>query len=429
MKAPATSALLAVLMSALMGALPVADGVHELNEAARKALDEERPADAVQLLEKANRIAPEDEVVVRNLAYAYFKRGKQHLAGHRHGTAAADYRKAMQLYPGETGYGLHLAQLLLQRYQLVQCEDVLRDLLDAEPVEPAGEDTEEVDKGPIWLMLGDCLNLSDRLAEADDAYRQAATSSDAGTARLAQAAAERNGRQLEVERDYVTDTTPSFILRYPASSSGPTYGVRLVNVLEAARAEVCANLDYFPRQKITVVLYPPDEFRAATGTHDWVAGLFDRKIRLPIADVDGDVKAIQAAFRHEFTHLIVSEIDPRCPTFVNEGLAQVLEHGRGKGMERLIADLDRRGGRKSLPRIEDLPATFVEIQDADEVRRAYLLSYAFVDHVVRHHGMGAVLAWMRELNGHPLDEAYQRAVGRSLTREEAQFRQLVGSAR
>jgi hypothetical protein len=406
--------------------IPPADGVHELNEAARKALDEERPADAVQLLEKANRMAPDDEVVVRNLAYAYFQRGKQHLLSYRHGSAAADYRKAMGLYPAETGYGLHLAQLLLQRYELARSETVLRDLLESAP---EGEDPEGEDQGPIWLMLGDCLNLSDRLSEAADAYMTASTSSDEDTVRLAAAAGERNARQLEVEEDYVTDTTPSFILRYPATSGGPSYGVRLVNVLEAARAEVCAHLDYFPRQKITVVLYPPDDFRAATGTHDWVAGLFDRKIRLPIADVDGDVKAIQAAFRHEFTHLIVSEIAPRCPTFVNEGLAQVLEHGRGQGMGRLVAELDRNGGRDNLPHIEDLPATFVEIRDAREVRRAYLLSYAFVDHVVRHHGMGAVLAWMRELNAYPLDEAYQRAVGRSLAQEEVQFRQLVGSAR
>src|SRR5262249_11196291 len=151
-------------------------------------------------------------------------------------------------------------------------------------------------------------------------------------------------------------------IRGPATNQGPLFGVQLAGVLERARSEVCNALSYFPKQKTIVVLYPQDVFREVTGTHEWVGGLFDRKIRLPIADVQRDQDKIEAAFRHEFTHLIVSEITPDCPTFVNEGLAQLNEYGRGQGLKRLVDYLDDRpAGRQALPHIADLPVSFVDI--------------------------------------------------------------------
>jgi hypothetical protein len=193
---------------------------------------------------------------------------------------------------------------------------------------------------------------------------------------------------------------------------------------------VCSDLAVYPQHRATVVLYPPDAFRAATGTHEWVGGLFDRKIRLPIADVERDADKIESAFRHEYTHLIVSEVSPGCPTFVNEGLAQVMEYGRGTGLKRLTDWLDQQpGGRTGLPKISDLPATFLDISDPDAVTRAYLVSHAFVDQLVANHGTGPVLAFVRALDSQPLEEAFQATFRRPLADQEEMFQQAVRSAR
>jgi hypothetical protein len=233
-----------------------------------------------------------------------------------------------------------------------------------------------------------------------------------------------------VEHDYRTDVTPSDQILGPALGSAPPFGFPLAYLLVRARAEVCAALGVNPQRKATVVLYPPDAFRQVTGTHDWVGGLFDRKIRLPIADVERDRELIEVSFRHEFTHLIVSDITPACPTFVNEGLAEVMGQGRGKGLLQLAAFLDAQpGGRAALPRIAELPASFMDIADRTEVNRAYLLSYAFLDHVVSFHGTGAAMRWVTELGSKPLDEAYKTATGRALADEEALFRERLRTAR
>ncbi len=409
----ATLATLALLLPA------AGDQVSDLNDRARAALDAGRPAEAVQLLQKAVALQPDEPVLGRNLAWALFQRGRLAADAHRSADALADWQQAWKLNPDEPGYASHAGQLLLRQYRLGEAEALLRDALARHAAHADG-----------WLLLGDTLALQDRLPEAGEAYDKAAALGTGRVAEIARAASARTAREHEVEKDYRLDRTPYFDILGPIDTQGPQFGARLAAVLERARAEVCAALDVHPQHRATVVLYPPAAFRAATGTHEWVGGLFDRKIRLPIADVERDAPQIESAFRHEFTHLVVSELSAGCPTFVNEGLAQVMEFGRGKGMARLTAFLDARsGGREALPRLADLPESFVELADADAVTRAYLLSHAFIDHLVALRGTGPVLAWVRATEGQPLDAAFQSAFGRPLVSQEDMFRETVRTAR
>lgn len=414
------SRLLALaLLALLFGGAVVQDDVNTLNLKAKDAIDQGRHADAVKLLEEAHRLDPDQAVIAKNLAWAYFLRGRTQLGELRFDSALSDYRRAGELNPEETAYRVHLGQLLVRRYRLHEAKSVLDGIIADDP-----------EAGDAWLLLGDTLSLQDQLPESIEAYERAAKTATGNVAEMATRAAERTRRQHAVEKDYRTDKSTYFIFRGPSNTDGPVYALRLSGKLEAARSDVCNALDYFPQQRTTVVLYPPDEFREVTGTHDWVGGLFDRKIRLPIADVERDTERIEASFRHEFTHLIVSELAPNCPTFVNEGVAEVLENGRGQGIPNLVSYLDHHPkGRDGLPRISDLPDSFMDIEDRDTVSVAYLMSYAFVDHVAGHHGLGAVRKWVEGLANKPLAEAYEAATGRTLSHEEELFRELVRTAR
>lgn len=406
--------VLASVLVLAAGAPSARDDVSDLNDRARAAMDAGRAQEAVDLLEEARRLSPSEPVLGKNLAYAYFLRARQQIARVRFDAAVSDLTRAIELNPDEPGYRVHLAQLHLRRYRLDDAERVARAAL-------------AVDDGnaDAWVMLGDALNLSGRLPEAVEAYRTADDVGSGEVAAHARALAERVARQHEVEKDYRDDDTEFFDIRSPMDVDGPLFGPRVASLLERARAEVNATLDTFPRQRTTVVLYTPQTFREVTGAHEWVGGLFDRKIRIPIGDVEAERERIEAAFRHEYTHLIVSELAPQCPTLVNEGLAQVMEFGRGTGMARLATWLDANGGRESTPHLADLPTTFIELTDGAQVHRAYLLSHAFVDHVQALHGMRDVMGWVRELASRPLDEAYLEATGRLLAQEEELFRERL----
>lgn len=389
--------------------------ISDLNGRAKEALDGGRPAEAVLFLESAQALAPDDLVLTRNLAFAHYRVAETLQAAHDTDAARAAFVRAWALDDSQAAYGLHGASLSLRAFALDRALAQLDEVLARHPDSANGR-----------LMRGDVLNLLDRLDESLAAYERALELGDATVAAAAETGRARTERQLAVERDYVSEETAYFVIRHPPASDH----LRLVGVLERARVEVCHALGAFPRHKALVVLYPPQAFRTVTGTHDWVGGLFDRKIRLPIADVAQDSAEVETAFRHEFCHLMVSEWNPRCPTFVNEGLAQVMEFGRGQGLARLVDHLDGRGSsRESLPTLAELPDSFVTMADREAVGLGYLLSYAFVDHVAERHGMGAVVRWIQALEHSSLEDAYRATTGRTLEHEEQLFRELLRTAR
>jgi hypothetical protein len=409
--------VIAALLSALLLLAP--DQVSDLNDRARAALDAKKPAEAVPLLQQACKLAPNEPVLQKNLAWALFCRGEDFAAEQRFNDALTDMREAWRLNPEEPGYAAHAGQILLRQYRLDEAEKLLGDATLRNP-----------NAADAWLLLGDSLALQSELPEALEAYGKAATLGTGQIAEVAHASVDRTQRQYAIEKDYRTDRTAYFDILGPTDTGGPLYASRLAAVLEKARAQVCAELGVHPEHRVTVVLYPAEAFRQVTGTHEWVGGLFDRKIRLPIGDVDRDAAQIEAAFRHEFTHVIVSELAPNCPTFVNEGLAQVMEFGRGNGMKRLASWLDgRKGGREALPQISALPATFIDLTDGDAVTTAYLESHAFIDWLVGLNGTGPVVNFVRELDGQPLDKAFQTALRRPLDEQEQQFRDALKAFR
>ena len=410
----------AAALVALALLLPAAlDEVNDLNDRARAALDAGHPDQAVPLLQKALALSPDEPVLKKNLAWAFYQRGQQAAAAWRSNDALADWKQAWALNPEEPGYADHAGQLLLRQYRLDEAATLMRDATKR-----------HADHADAWLLLGQTLSLQGELDDAVEAFGQAVAHGTGQVVDVARDAATRAAREQQIEKDYRLDKTPYFDILGPIDTQGPQFGTRLAATLERARAQVCSDLAVYPQHRATVVLYPPDAFRAATGTHEWVGGLFDRKIRLPIADVERDADKIESAFRHEYTHLIVSEVSPGCPTFVNEGLAQVMEYGRGTGIKRLTGWLDQRqGGRSGLPKIADLPGTFLDISDPDAVTLAYLVSHAFVDQLVANHGTGPVLTFVRALDSQPLDEAFQATFRRSLADQEEMFQQAVKSAR
>lgn len=406
-----------LVLAALLAGFPLLldDEVLALNLKAKNALESGRPADAVLFLQAALVRTPDDDTLRQNLAWAHYKVGEVERAALSTDRAAAAFARAWEVWDGEPAYGLHLSSLRLRAFRLDEALAAAEAVLARHP-----------ESADAQQLAADALALLDRLDEAEAAYRKAAAGKTGDDAAGALQAAERTARQRAVERGYATLRTGSFVIRAPAG----TDHLSLTGVLERARVEVLTALSVTRSEPALVVLYPPDDFREVTGAHAWVGGLFDRKIRLPIADSKRDQDTIEASFRHEYTHLLVSEWSPRCPTFLNEGLAQLFESGRGQGMARLTAYLKSRGrSRDSAPQLAELPDSFVGLSNRAEVELGYLTSYAFVDHVAEHHGLGTVVSWVRQTDAYPLAEAYQRASGRSLQAEESLFRELLRTAR
>ena len=278
--------------------------------------------------------------------------------------------------------------------------------------------------------MGDTLNLADRLEESLEAYAVAMGHEDSEWASRAADSHARTSRQHAVEKDYLVDINDLFVIKHPVKTGGPLWGNALGSVLAGARAEVCNLLDVQRSRRVTVVLYTPERFREVTGAHEWVGGLFDRKIRLPIGDLSRERDRTEAAFRHEFVHVIVSEWAPQCPSLMNEGLAQLAEYGKGHGQERLLDHLDgRQETWEDLPALSDLPERFLDLKDRDAVSLAYQMGYAFIDHVRAFHGIGAIERWIRASANASMEKAFLTVTGTSFADEEQRFLEALRRTR
>jgi hypothetical protein len=148
-----------------------------------------------------------------------------------------------------------------------------------------------------------------------------------------------------------------------------------------------------------VVLYTRDDYDTATGAHAWTGGLFDGKVRLPVRNFRDAAREIESTLAHEMTHWYVREIAPKCPLWLNEGMAQ-LQEGRPPGTVTAgLIRAARRGDRYTS--LTELPATWSKISDRDRVALYYAQSFHFTDYLVNRYGWRSLGDLLRALEKKP----------------------------
>jgi len=275
-------------------------------------------------------------------------------------------------------------------------------------------------------VLGRLDYDEDRTATAIARWR-AALEIDPENARVKDLLAKAE-REHAVEEGFREDYTQHFRLRFDGDAAGAGGDPREVErrvgaLLEAAYERVGASLGHYPRGEITAVLYADRTFYALTGSHAWVGGLFDGKIRIPAKDAfKADAEALRRVCFHEYAHAAVHSIAPQCPAWLQEGLAQ---HYEGAPLD---ADLLRgAAASQGLLALADLDAPFVSQADAGRARLAYAQSHAFIEHLLAAHGTAPLLPFLEAIGrGAAVAEAFESAYHRPLGEAFDAFRAGFG---
>src|SRR5262249_10814511 len=88
-------------------------------------------------------------------------------------------------------------------------------------------------------------------------------------------------KEESVEGQLVEDLgAPHFTIKFDGQGD-PRIGRIVGGALEQAYKDVGYDLGRYPTGETAVVVYPKKAFRAVTGSHGWVAALYDGKIRVP----------------------------------------------------------------------------------------------------------------------------------------------------
>ena len=91
------------------------------------------------------------------------------------------------------------------------------------------------------------------------------------------------------------------------------------------------DLGYSPRNNIAVTLYTQQAFFDVTQAPSWSGAINDGKLRIPVNGVASITPDLVRVLKHELTHSFVAQMTGnRCPTWLNEGIAQ-MEEGKSTG--------------------------------------------------------------------------------------------------
>lgn len=220
---------------------------------------------------------------------------------------------------------------------------------------------------------------------------------------------------------YTTFDTPRFILHIgrPAEKrTGEEIEIRTIasnsiTVLNETFEELSRIFQAQPQKKVVLRFLSPKEFRKQTGAPSWTSAMYFRdEITIPLTKKTGmDSEELRRALRHEYVHAFIAELsDYRCPAWLDEGVAQLLEGQPNPLLGPALRDWIR--SNPALP-LDWLRNGFTTL-DAEFVPAAYAQSLFATRKLVQELGLSAVTKYLALLHAKvPEEEAFRQAFGRT----------------
>lgn len=285
---------------------------------------------------------------------------------------------------------------------------IRRDLADPDGAIAAWHQALALDAGraDVALALAAALAEMDERTAALDLLLQFRESNPGNHS--ADAMIDRFAREVDAEWDFVRVETAYFRIDFDDSVADATVHF-VANALDDAYRDVGAKLGVFPEEPATAVLYPDADFHALTQTRDWTRGVFDGRIKIPLAGLESNDPELPYVLRHEYAHAVIAGLSKgHCPAWLNEGLAMWAEETVD---ERRVWAEDRLFGGTVVP-LDNLRSSFSRMSSAG-AEAAYAQSYITVASLVDTYGVEAVVELLENLgDGIPFDGAFRTVIGR-----------------
>jgi len=171
---------------------------------------------------------------------------------------------------------------------------------------------------------------------------------------------------------------------------------------------------------VQVILYTNQAFFDVTRAPSWTGALNDGKLRIPVDGLSTVTPELARVLRHELTHSFINQLSMgRCPQWLNEGLAQLMEpQTLGSRTPRLAESFKL---EREIP-LNELEAGFTSFNSVEAVL-AYDESLAVAEYLRNTYGMSDVLRVLQRIGQGESAEAALRAIVHS------DYRQLEDEVR
>ena len=329
----------------------------------------------------------------QEIAIAYYVAAKAEFESNKFADSKHDFETALRFQPENPAILTYYAALL------VRTGDALSAISYAERATRIVPDSADA-----FGVLGYAQFAASRNRDAGESWKKSLTLRPDSTI---QQMLVRVERESSAEKNYSERETGHFILRFEGSQSTENFREQLLSTLEYQYQDLSRIFGSEPRSSIQVVLYTEQSFFDVTRAPSWMGALNDGKLRIPLHGLDAVTLQLAHVLRHELTHSFINQLGAgRCPTWLNEGLAQLLEP-RSLGSRTAQLGLLFKAER-------EIPLNMLERGfgsfSTEEAVLAYDESLLAADHLYRRYGMGDLVRLVQRIGQGDSTESSMRSV-------------------
>jgi len=302
-------------------------------------------------------------------ATAYFIAGKHEFEQGDLNQCRRYYEAALRFQPDNATVLTYYAALLLRTANAEAAVSYADRAVRSDPESPDAQ-----------AILGYAQFYTNRTREAIRSWKKSVhLRPDAAIERLI-AKAER---ELAAEAEFSQRESSHFTLRFEGKQTSEALRRDLLTALESDYDDLVRSLGSTPRSSILVVLYSDQAYFDVTRAPAWSGAVNDGKLRIPINGLSSVTPDLARILKHELTHSFISQISGgRCPYWLNEGIAQLLEPSTVDGRGHRLAQLFH--AQREIP-INTLEGNFIRFSAA-EATLAYDESLAAVQYISETYG-------------------------------------------
>lgn len=306
-------------------------------------------------------------------AAGYFIAGRFEFDRGDRESAKRYFERAMSYAPDNAFILAHYAALLVQSGRA-------RDAINY-----ASHATQEApDSADAWSILGYAYFSADRTRDAIPAWEK---SLELRYDKRVEEYLAKAKREQAAEANFTERETGRFTLRYEGAATKDTLRQQIVATLDKEYDDLSAELGITPYQNIPVILYTEQAFFDVTQAPAWTGALNDGKLRIPVQGVEFINAEMARVLKHELAHSFINQASGgRCPQWLNEGIAQLVE-GRQLGARGTRLTLLYKDG--SQPPLRSLEKSFLGFSRMEAIT-AYDESLAAATFIRDSYGMSDV---------------------------------------
>ena len=302
------------------------------------------------------------------------------------------FESALRFQPDNSTILIYYAALLVRTGNAAQALSYAQRAVRSAPSSP-----------DAYTMLGYAQFASDHTKDAVASWKRSLELRPDPTVQQFLAKAQR---EENVESTFSQGESSHFVLHYEGKQTNETLRAQILATLESDYDDLARDLGNPPRDNILVTLYTEQAFFDVTHAPTWSGAINDGKLRIPVSGLSSMTPELAHVLKHELAHSFITQLSGgRCPPWLHEGIAQLLEPKSLGGDGRALSQLFK--AQRNIP-LNALEGSFQSFSGA-QAYVAYAESLAAASYINDSYGMSDIQRILQRISQGNSTEAALRA--------------------